>query len=234
MTADRLNEEMTELFITGNGTVWFLMTLFLAEVLFFVFLGFSKYKTFILVTSAIMLEISVFFLNDCFVNPFWTVLSRAFAAYGLVVLGYYIKHVLDLNDKVKLILGFALLLIWVLLLVYAPYNYEFFQGKFKCIETSIPTIISGCTGLILLFSCIKKKIPILEYIGKDSLLYMLCHPLFIKIYIFIGIAYLTSTSSMMQILLSIIVLLLVFIGATAYGELIKRYIPFVIGRKHNN
>lgn len=35
LTAERLHSELTELLITGNGTVWFLVTLFLAEMIFF-------------------------------------------------------------------------------------------------------------------------------------------------------------------------------------------------------
>ncbi|MBQ7586821.1 MAG: acyltransferase family protein [Lachnospiraceae bacterium] len=35
VTSEALHSELVELFITGNGTVWFLPTLFLAEIIFF-------------------------------------------------------------------------------------------------------------------------------------------------------------------------------------------------------
>lgn len=58
LSTERLRTELTELLITGNGTVWFLVTLFLAELIFY---AFNKLQSKgLIIGSAIVLELIAF------------------------------------------------------------------------------------------------------------------------------------------------------------------------------
>lgn len=230
MTEDRLKIECIELFITGNGVVWFLVTLFLAELFFFCVIK-QKKQNIALITTAILAWCISFGLNSVIVNPIWTVISRALSAYGLIVVGYYSRMMLDYNISKKITISLLMLGVWLWLYIYARYNFEFFDGKFLKPWSSIPTMISGSLAIILLMSCIKKKLSIMEYIGKNSLLYMLCHPIFIKAYIILCVGRLSSYSPTTQGFITIVTFILIILASTLFGEVIKRKLPFVIGRK---
>lgn len=231
MDSDRLKAESIELFITGNGTVWFLVTLFLAELLYFGFNRIEKHKNVLLIISAILAETLAFGLNGVFQNPVWVVISRALAAYGFIVVGRFLCYLTQIKTWKKVVVAIAMFALWLSLFIYSSYNFEFFLGRFDNAWSSIPIIISGSICIILILSCIKRKLPVFEYIGKNSLLFMLCHPTFIKMYIFAGKGYVASQSPSMQVILSVVVFIVVILGSAIFGEIVKRYIPFVIGRK---
>lgn len=230
LTAERLHSELIELLITGNGTVWFLVTLFLAEMIFY---GFKKSKSHVvMLSSALVLGLLAFVPWDGQYNPFMVVVNRAMSAYSFIVLGYYTKKLVEQKKASKLVLSIALIGLWIALLCLYPYNYEYFTGTFAKPLESILTITSASLGFILLLSCLDKRIAILEYIGKNSLLFMLCHPTFIKIYIVLGVSKITAMPSGIQILGSIVVFIIILTGTAVFGEIVRRWFPFAIGKKY--
>lgn len=227
LTDVRFHSEMVELLITGNGTVWFLVTLFLAELLFYIFKAMKS--NVLLVSSAVILEMLAFIPGEVS-NPFVIVINRAISAYGFIVVGYYSYRLVCQPKNTKIIIGCIMLVVWAGLLFYAPYSYSYFEGQFSNLVSSIVTIISASLGAILLLSCFRLYIPFWEYIGRNSLLFMLCHPTFIKIYIVIGTTRITNQSTFMQIIASICVFLIVILGTSIFGEVVKRCFPFIIGK----
>ena len=167
-------------------------------------------------------------------NPVMIVADRAISAYSFMVAGYYSKALVQLDVKKKLMIGFALVSVWIMMLCCFPYEFKYFQGVFCRPIESITAISTASLGSILLLSCINKRIAVLEYIGKNSLLFMLCHPTFIKIYIVLGVSKIASMSPLIQIVGSLIVYLLVIAGAAIFGEIVKRWFPFMIGKKYGN
>lgn len=167
-------------------------------------------------------------------NPVMIVVDRAISAYSFMVAGYYSKALVQLAVKKKLMIGFALVSVWIMMLCCFPYEFEYFEGIFCHPMESIITISTASLGSILLLSCINKRIAVLEYIGKNSLLFMLCHPTFIKIYIVLGVSKIASMSPSIQIVGSLTVYLLVIVGAALFGEIVKRWFPFMIGKKYGN
>lgn len=61
---------------------------------------------------------------------------------------------------------------------------------------------------------------------------MLCHPTFIKIYIVLGVSRIAPMTPLLQILGSIVVYLIVIAGTAILGEIVKRWFPFMIGKKY--
>lgn len=231
LTDERLHSELIELLITGNGTVWFLLTLFLAELSFYLF-RMTKSNTAI-IGSAIILGLLPYIpwgQN----NPFMIVVNRAMSAYGFLVFGYYMKSILMLSKKTRFICGGTLIIIWIIMIRFFPYSYSAFSGIFESPVNSIITITAASMGCILLLSCIDLRLPLLEHIGKNSLLFMLCHPTFIKIYIVLGVSHMRTLSPFMQILGSTIVFIVVLVSAAMFGEIIKRWFPFTIGKKYKS
>ncbi|GEM_PF-4391345 len=234
MTVERFHIECVELLITGNGTVWFLLTLFLSELLFFYVRYSGKFNNYFIIISAILLEIIVYGLSGETNHPYWVVISRAISAYSFIVFGYYLKPIISLGKKYRLFLSIVLFVLWAYLILRFGYKFEFYVGTFDRFIYSVPIILVGTSSIILLLSCIEKQNYLIDYIGRNSLIFMLVHPTFTKIYIFLGIVYIPSCSTWMQVIISIIVLILVISGTSIFGELIKRYFPIILGRNMNH
>lgn len=160
------------------------------------------------------------------------VVNRAISAYSFMVAGYYSKVLVQQPIKEKLMIGLALISVWIMMLCVFPYKFEYFEGVFCRPTESIITISTASLGSILLLSCIKKRITFLEYIGQNSLLFMLCHPTFIKIYIVLGVSKIAPMTPLVQIVGSFVVYLLVLAGAALFGEIVKLWFPFMIGKKY--
>ena len=151
ITSQVLKEEAIAFFITGNGTVWFLMTLFLAETLF-VWLK-SYRKDWLMIITAIAMGIIPFFLS--FENPFLMVLKRFLSAYFFIVLGYYLVTFIK-NGKALIPVSLLLIGVWLVLVYNSSWDYSFFGSRFNNILSTLATIVCGCVGFIHLFSLVKK------------------------------------------------------------------------------
>ncbi len=229
LTLEIFNAEMEELFITGNGTVWFLVTLFFAEFLFFVI---RRYKSdMVNITSMLILFGLCFFIGSTS-NPLVVVLLRILCAYPLIVIGYYfLKPVNSLSMLSKFIWGGISLGLWIILLVNFHYRYSFFGAQFETPLISIFVMLTASFGIILLLSVIKKKINWLEYLGKNSLLYMLIHPTILLFYIYF-LAGKFQMSSITQYLVATGLFIFIILACIPIIWLINNKLPFLIGRSN--
>ena len=158
-----LKEEAVAFFITGNGTVWFLMTLFGAETLFVWIKSFSQ--DWLMIVTAITLGIIPFFLSS--ENPFLIVLNRLLSAYFYIVLGYYLVSFIK-KGKAMIPVGFLMIVAWLFLVYLSSWIYSFFNAQFVNILPTTATIVCGCVGFITLFSKIRKSLSWIEYIEKRT------------------------------------------------------------------
>jgi fucose 4-O-acetylase-like acetyltransferase len=223
---DVLKKEAIDFCITGNGTVWFLMTLFIAESLF-VWLKTYK-KNWMLIGLAVALAIIPFMWNSN--NPFLIVLGRAMAAYSLIVLGWFASSLLKFK-KLIAILSAVLFVVWLWIVYNTNWDYSFFDGCFNSIGATIPVIICGCLAICLLFSFCSKKYDYLQYIGKNSMVLMLVHPTFLLIGIYGLYPRLHLHGDIQLLLFSIILTIAVYGLSLLCVPLIHKYLPFVIGEK---
>lgn len=228
ITSQVLKEEAIAFFITGNGTVWFLMTLFLAETLFIWLKSFKQ--NWLLVVTAIALGIIPFFFSS--VNPFVMVLNRLSSAFSYIVLGYYLAGFIK-KGKVIILVGLLLLSTWFVLVYNSSWDYTFFGSRFNNILPTIATIICGSVGFIMLFSLFRKAYSWFEYIGKNSLILMLMHPTFLLIGIYGVYPHLKLHGDLQFVLFSIVMAIGVLGLSLLCVPIIHRYFPFVIGEIRN-
>lgn len=221
-----LKDEAVAFFITGNGTVWFLMTLMLSESLF-VWLKTFK-KNWLLVVVAVIFAIIPFLWIIS--APVLVVVNRAMQAFSLIVLGWYVAYVLK-DRRLVITAGIVLLAIWLYLVYNTGWDYSFFGGRFNYIAASLPTMLSGCLAVILLFSLISKRIGFLQYVGKNSLILMLMHPTFLLIGIYGIYPHFHLHGNVQFVLFSIGLIVFVYSLSLLSIPIIHKYVPFVIGEK---
>lgn len=223
-----LKDEAVAFFITGNGTVWFLMTLMLSESLFVWLKSFKK--NWLLIAVAVIFAFIPFLWTIS--NPVLVVVNRAMQAFSLIVLGWYVAYVLK-DRKLVITAGIVLLTIWLYMVYNTEWDYTFFGGRFNNIAASLPTMLSGCLAVILLFSLISKRIGFLQYIGKNSLILMLMHPTFLLIGIYGIYPHLHLHGNLQFVLFSIGLIVFVYGLSLLCIPIIHKYVPFVIGEKKN-
>ena len=218
-----------DFFITGNGTVWFLMTLFLAESLF-VYIKSLK-KDWITIGLALLLVNIPFLLSNEY--PIWIVVNRFFSAYFYIVVGYYAVNILK-NKKLSAICSILLLMLWLWLVYNVSWEYSFFNGHFSNITATVPTILCGSLGFIAVFNLISCSLPAIEYVGRNSLILMLVHPTFLLIGIYGLYAYFAKFYlhvDWQYALFSVVLVIFVYGLSLLCIPIIHRYFPFVIGEK---
>lgn len=226
ISMDVLKEEAVAFFITGNGTVWFLMTLFMAESLF-VWLRTFK-NNWLLVVVAVVLTVIPFMWNSN--NPFLIVLGRAMTAYSLIVLGLFASYLLKFKKPIA-VLTAVLFVVWLWFVYNTGWDYSFFDGCFNSIEATMSVIICGCLAICLLLSFCSKKYDYLQYIGKNSMVLMLVHPTFLLIGIYGLYPRLHLHGNIQFVLFSIILTIVVYGLSLLCVPLIHNYLPFMIGEK---
>jgi fucose 4-O-acetylase-like acetyltransferase len=228
ITPEVLRQEAVAFFITGNGTVWFLMTLMLSESLFVWLKSFKN--NWLLIVVAGLFAIIPFCWSIS--NPVLVVLNRAMCAFSLIVLGWYVAMFLR-ERKLVFRLGVVLMAIWLILVYNTDWDYTFFGGKFNNIFTSLPTMLSGCFAVIFLFCFISKRVGFFQYIGKNSLILMLMHPTFLLIGMYGIYPHLYLHGNIQFVLFFICLIIFVYSLSLLCIPVIHKFVPFVIGKKRN-
>lgn len=232
ITMNTIKNEAIDFLITGNGTVWFLMTLFLAESLF-VYVNSLK-QTWITIFITLILAFIPFLLNNN--NPILIVINRFMSAFFYIVVGFYAAYFLK-NRKISAACSMPLLLLWLYLVYNTTWDYSFFNGHFSNILFTVPTVLCGSLGFISLFSLISRSIPTIEYVGRNSLILMLVHPTFLLIGVYGVYAYLAKPflhANWHYALFSIVLIFFVYGISLLCVPFINKYMPFVIGKKRYN
>lgn len=229
LTETAFYTEMMELFITGNGTVWFLLTLFGAEVLYRLVIGVFKEMQ-IVILAVICAGIS--FIVGEIESPVMVVLLRISVAFSLYVSGIVFgKYVLRKYNP-TIFYGIILLFLGILSYWKMGSEYSFFSGTFKDPMASLSAIFLNSFGCIIIFKNIDKNIVFWKYIGENSLIIMLVHPTILLFYtypakgMFELLPFITQWMVSSSIFISIVLLEIPFI------QLINHKFPFLIGKKY--
>lgn len=227
MTKEVFNSEMVELLIKGNGTVWFLVTLFLTELMYrFV----SKFKSKMLSVLLALVCLILCFLVKNTPYPLVVVILRVMAAYSFyvsgILLGKYVLQKYSINSY------FGTLLVFLGLFSFYKLgsNYSFFYANFQNPLGSILTIYLSSFGFIFIFKNINRDFKIWSYIGRNSLIIMLVHPIVLLFYsypakgTFLLLPYITQWMILISVFVTIIVVNVIAI------QIINKKIPFIIGK----
>ena len=234
LTVSCIQEEMLDLFIKGNGTVWFLQTLFISELLFWWLARFSK-KWLI----CIALFLIAYGLTPININPLGIVLIRVIVSTAYIMLGFIILPFVNKISKISINIGLSVIcfLINLLFVFFVNYNYIYFNGELGEIEkTLLPTIV-GSFGIIFICKALeiydaKNKLRFSRYLGEKSLGIMLVHPTVLLVF-----TYLFNEKIFEKVMgiSAVFVSLGLFLAVTAITLIaivpIYKFLPWVFGIK---
>lgn len=242
VTTEMIHEELIALFVTGNGTVWFLMTLFIVELIFEGVIR-KFLRTGILVCITVVGLLVSFIVNTQ--NPAWVFLLRIPAAISFYIMGYLLVNILESNDertadqriakgKIEGIAGACLVVFGVFACFMVGGELNFFEAVFKggILISSIPS----CVGYMLLCRYISKDLSgtffdkFITHFGNKSLLYMLAHPTFMMCITFPFGARLFATQGPLNGILAILVYVSVLVMTTVAVFFMDKYLKYSIGK----
>lgn len=238
LTHEIIREELTEFFITGNGTVWYLMTLFLVE-MSFELLGEWKVvgnKDILYLISGLILAISFYFIRGG-PFPFVVIAKRCRLGYVFFVYGYFLGRYLLNKTKWNHVLGVLFILtgslIWRKNGGMISYMDGAIYGTFFVIIAAFLII----TGILLIMQWADQKIVktiwLLDYFGKNSLIVLLVHPSWMLCYVYLLGSNLQGHDAESELVKGLIFLFFLIIIEIPCVEIINKYFPFLIGkRKH--
>lgn len=232
LTKEIIRQEMAEFFITGNGTVWFLTTLFLIEIIFYCLRG--KYENIIYIVTGVIWG-GILFLVSQSSNPLEIVLRRTMVGYTFFIGGYFLGRYIIQIVKVNFIT--VIVLMGTGFMIWRKSNCEvsYFSGMFKGIIPAVLINICSVSGILmfmyLLDGRMVRRLKLLSYIGRNSLIIMLVHPILLMCYIYPFGEKIAGYSEGMQKVAGMILYFVLIILEIPAIELINKYVPFIIGKK---
>ena len=198
LTEAALREELKALLITGNGTVWFLVTLFLIEIIFYETRDRDAVRYIIAAVGLVL----PFLLQD-HMTMLLVLTMRVLFGFSYFMIGYLFWHWFAKREKniplqANLTVGLLLVLascVWARL---CPYKLEFFSGEFSNGFAAVPISLLFSFGIILIAYSIRDKnsslLKVIQYYGKESLLVMLIHPTVLLLFTYaLGRSFVTMT-----------------------------------------
>lgn len=233
LTTEIVKTEFVEFFITGNGTVWFLMTLFIVEIISFYLDKKIKNNNKQIIFISMFCLLFPYLINDCIYKPFGIQFKRVIGALGYYYLGYLINEAFEKNEK-KYTSVFKLFMVIGIIntSIFGSYV-TFFSGIFK---NPVSSIVNSCCLSIGIISLVKmineQEIKIIKYIGRNSMLIMLLHPIFLNLITFVLGDYLYSMKNSISYLVLIILFITIILIETPFIYLINNYLPFLIGKRN--
>lgn len=239
ITVEAIKGELTELLITGNGTVWFLVTLFGVELVFWFLKKYIKKNINILYSClCIILLFAPYMLNQKLGNTIGLVLIRIIAGLGFYLLGYLMLQVIE-NKSTGVLCVIACLLCTAgtIISLFFGAQCAFFAGKF---EKCIPSILVSAflsLGILTLLMFIDKKdadnqiTGILKYFGKNSLIVMVIHPTVLLFFTYPLGGYFWEMKGIKSIAVSLALFAVITIIEVPFIWIINTWFPWVLGKE---
>ena len=228
LTVPAIKDEMFEFFVNGNGPVWFLGVLFAADFLYVLSIRYCNHWS---VVFAILGGILLYSVGDC--NNKWIYpIIRIMGAYSLIVLGSYSKRLFEMNNGWRLSIFLTSIGLWICLLFWGERSndYSFRPGYFFNAGYSIPLMLSGSLGIIMLTTFLKKNIKWLEYIGNNSLCFLVIHPILQMAYSFSIGGWINNLGHSVQFVVFIIMYSLFIAVCVPVNEYLLKECPWILGK----
>lgn len=227
LTESVVHSEMIELFITGNGTVWFLLTLFGAELLYRVTVGIcNEFQIAILAIVCITL---CFLVGDV-KYPVAITLLRILAAFSFLVSGVFAgKYILNKYD-LGLYVGIALLLSGIFSYLALGSGYSFFYGVYEKPLASLLAVFLNSFGSIIILKNIRPDIEFWKYLGRNSLIIMLVHPTILLLYTYPAHGSFNLLPVITQWFVVASIFTTIVLAEVPFIWLINNKLPFLIGK----
>lgn len=234
ITPDAIKDELVALIITGNGTVWFLLTLFLVEILFTTI---KKYKKSVLAVLAVLCLVLPYLIYPIFKNPIGIVIIRVIAGLGFYLLGFVLCNKVEYYSKNKKVILFIILMICGMVSYFSVgSNYSFFDGKFSGPIRSLCTGVLLSTALVIGCICIEnylfnsKVASALEYFGKNSLVVMLIHPIILLFFTYPLAGEFWNMGGYQSVVIALALFLIVSVIEIPVIYVVNRWFGWTLGR----
>lgn len=234
LSASMIKNELVELFITGNGTVWFLLTLWIMTLLAQYGLKRLPHDWMILLVGILILLVN--YSVQLPQHPLLVVCIRPFVALGYWTIGYVICSFLDQFSANVFwsiaFIGLGGLMVWI-----SDVRVDFFGGNFYGL-TSIVASLSSSLGYVLLFCWMSRKHcfqllqRFLSYFGRNSLIVMLIHPIWLQCFMYPLGRWFGALTGMASLGMAILVLIVIVILEVPSIRIMNRYLGVLIGKKN--
>lgn len=233
ITKDIFISESVELLITGNGTVWFLMTLFFTELINYTIRKLNYYIRFLIMVICLVLP---YFIRPFFILPLYIFVIRIIAATGYYLFGCLIFDLISTikKDAYIIIAGVLLMVAGVAAFLCLGSEYAFFDGYFKNPAGSLLCSLSLSCGFILLFCYIEKTnmaLRILDHFGRNSIIVLLVHPIVLLCFTYPLGDFFVTLSGIRGVVFSLILWLFILLLMIPAIWIINNWIPWCIGKK---
>lgn len=233
ITMEGLKKEAIELFITGNGTVWFLMTLFLIEVVYSVInkLKIPYYARTIFVITFLLVP----FIVKIEQNPIYIMLSRVILGLAFYLLGEVYKTVRSLYKCEKGFISVIYLILGAIIAIYGNGLISFFTGEYRGAIAAISSVLFTCLGYLELFQnldkvnvCLVKRI--LAFFGRNSLIIMLIHPIILLFFTYPFGGFFNQLQGVYSFGCGICVYVVLVVMEVPFIYVINKYFKFLLGK----
>ena len=214
--------------ITGwNEPVWFLLSLFIIEILSYILLNNKSYNMNLIFLLSIIVGIIYNNVEDL---PFQ--IDGAIIGFSFFIFGYIIKDK-SIIERLYKKCTFKYVIILLILSIFFSYINGSVNMSVGNLSNSIYTYISAFSG-IMLFSLLAYKInksKILEFIGRNSLFIMLTHYFILDFYRFLGKYILNyDFMHMGNIIIALIMTIVTIIITIPFICFTNRYLPIFVGK----
>lgn len=206
----------------SNYVDWFLIALFIAQILFTVF-----YKS--KCNKKVLLFISFILISGTLLLPqvqLTRIMKQAMIAYGMLLIGYYCNEILTS----KLSVGEVAVAL-IITLIAAATNYKV-DINYAIINNPLMFLAGGIGGTYFILQMSQSKIfsrlKILNFLGKNTLIIMGIHPILIGVIQKLRDYEKATVGSGIEIFLVVLVLCVPFI------YMLNRFLPFLVGKNCKN
>lgn len=218
-----------------HSLLWYLAALFVALNLFYGLTKLFKDKLLPLVIASLVLGLASFcFIKFVGTKLPWSV-DTALVALPFIAAGYYIKKS-EITEKFNRVT--VLLISFVICAVAGVLNTEFFEGTEMHTNTYgniLLFYISATAGCIMVMSAsmLIKKSKVLEYCGRNSLIFYALEPIQYFANFSLKTLGLNEIENFaISIFITVITVVLIALLSSIAAVIINKLLPFLIGKKY--
>lgn len=234
LSAEMIKNELIDLLIIGNGTVWFLLTLWILNIL--TQYGMKRLPSKWMIFLVGILTLIVTYSIHLPWSPVWALCIRPIAALGYWAMGYVFSSIVDKGSSVGF-LGLILIVSgWVVVLM-NDIHIDFFGGIFLNGISSVAASLLSSFGFILLFCWISKKRlfqwpqRVLLFFGKNSLIVMLIHPLWLQCFMYPLRGWFGGLTGMESFMMAILIYVVIVLLEVPSIWIMNKYFGVLVGKK---
>lgn len=235
---DRLNQfgDIFTLFydkdhIMFNGPIWFLLCLFEVNTIFYLVQWLAQkisetHKTTLVLALSCIIGFTGLILGVKGLNIVFYI-DTAMSVLPFFAFGWWLfKHTNILTTPVNYTRDLTIVIICAAILYYTAVPVKWVVNRIS-IEDTATVYISGVAGtiMVLMLAKVIRRLPVISYLGKYSIMVLCTHCLFIQILV----KYLGQHLSGMSYLL--VVLIVSLLASFLLIPLLKRFMPYVTAQK---